>query len=75
MSVISYSVLEGEKIEKAKNLKQRHKGFLPNLTKAIIKDEMYFTNHTPILKEIKILKENIVFALYKFTQTLIKFVC
>ena len=27
---------------------------------------MYFTNHTPILKKkIKILKENVVFELYK----------
>ena len=34
MSVIGYSVLDGEKIEKAKKMKQRRKGRLSNHTKA-----------------------------------------
>ena len=38
MSVISYSVLDGEKIEKAKKMKQRRKGRFSNHTKAIIND-------------------------------------
>lgn len=62
MSVICSPVSEGEKTEKLKKLKQRRKDFLPNFTKTINRGEMYFTNHTSILKEIRILKEGFVFA-------------
>lgn len=68
MSVISSSVVGGDISEKVKKLKQRRNGFLSHLTKVTNRGEMYFTTHTPILKEIGILKENIEFALYKLQK-------
>ena len=43
-------------------------GFLPNVTKVINGTEMHLTE-TPILKEVRILKENLGFTLFKLQSS------